>query len=71
MQEVEVSCRSEDSYPQQPIRMAWDNKILEIATIISRSRLPDGQVFRVKTNGDRIFKLYYQEEKDLWSGQEE
>ena len=71
MQEIAVFCRSEDSFPQQPVRLEWDGEIFDIITIISRSRLPDGLVFRVKTNGDRIFKLYYQEEKDLWSGQEE
>jgi len=71
MQEVKVTCRSEDSYPQLPVRLVWDEEIMQVTTILSRSRLPDGLVFRVKTNGDRIFKLYYQEEKDLWSGQEE
>jgi hypothetical protein len=40
-------------------------------TILSRSRLPDELQFRVKTTGDRIFELYYQEETDRWLCQEE
>jgi hypothetical protein len=71
MQEVKVICRSEDSYPQKPVGLIWEHDRLEIQTILSRSRLPDGLQFRVKTTGDRIFKLYYQEETDRWLCQEE
>ena len=71
MQEINVVCRSDDSYPQRPVAFDWEDEKLEIKSIISRSRLPDGLIFRVITNKERIFKLYYQEEKSLWSGQEE
>lgn len=71
MQEINVDCRSDDSYPQRPVAFDWENEKLEVKSIISRSRLPDGLIFRVITNKERVFKLYYQEEKALWSGQEE
>jgi hypothetical protein len=71
MQEVKVICRSEDSYPQKPVGLIWESERLPIMTILSRSRLPDELQFRVKTTGDRIFELYYQEETDRWLCQEE
>jgi len=71
MQEVEVFCRSEDSYPQKPVGFIWEKDRLEILTILNQARQPDGLQFRVKTTGDRIFKLYYQEEAGRWLCQEE
>jgi hypothetical protein len=71
MREVIVFCRSEDSYPQKPVALIWDGVRLEVETIFSRSRMPDGMQFKVKATGDRSFKLYYQEENDRWLGQEE
>ena len=61
-----VSCRSDYSYAQRPVALQWEGQRLEILTVESEWRTPDGRAFRVTTARDRRFELVYHELDDKW-----
>lgn len=39
---------------------------MEINEIVSRGRVPEGKIFRVRTDDERIFDLNYDQLRDEW-----
>jgi hypothetical protein len=61
-----VECRSDSTYAEKPVALAWDGLRLEITDILSRWRGPDKICFRVRVSEGRIFELTYHEAADRW-----
>lgn len=61
-----VECHSEYEYAEKPIAFWWQGQRLEIRQILDRWRVPGGKCFRVRTEDDQIFELFYGELFDEW-----
>jgi hypothetical protein len=67
MAEQIVECLSSHSYADRPIAFQWKGERMEIRSIVSRWRTPDGHRFLVKTEDGQLFELNYLEAEDDWS----
>lgn len=63
---AQVFCRSSSEYAEQPTALVWEGNRLEINEIVSRGRVPEGKIFRVRTDDERIFDLNYDQLRDEW-----
>jgi hypothetical protein len=70
MQSVDVRCKSEFTYAQEPVSFTWEGEILVNLRIRKRWKSPPGPVFEVQTEDQRVFQLVYLEKDDCWQGQE-
>jgi hypothetical protein len=64
--DVVVECYSGYTFPQRPKAIFKDNERLEIETIETEWRNPQGKFFRVKMIDGSIFVLFYDEANDNW-----
>lgn len=62
----QVHCHSGYTYAQRPVRFSFAGQNYDIETIVAENRFPDGRQFLVKTEGGKLFRLIYNELKDLW-----
>jgi hypothetical protein len=63
---VVVECHSGYTFPDRPKAIYKDNERLEVETIETEWRSPEGKFFRVKTMNGSIFELFYDEASDNW-----
>lgn len=61
-----VECHSGAQYGERPVAIQWQGERFEVAEILDRWRSPDGRGFRVLTQEQRVFELFYREQDDLW-----
>lgn len=61
-----VECHSGYEYAERPTALRWEGQRLEIAEIQDQWRIPGGKCFRVRTEDDRVFELFYGELYDEW-----
>ena len=61
-----VICHSGDQYAQRPVAFDWLGQRCQVAQIIAQWREPDGIRFRVRTDEDQVFDLFYAELDDEW-----
>jgi hypothetical protein len=61
-----VECHSGHEYPDRPTALHWQGERIEIEDIVARWRIPGGRYFRVRTNDDQLFELFYGELYDEW-----
>jgi len=61
-----VECHSEYTYSERPIAIWWQNERLPILRIIQEARFPHGKYFRVSTQEEYLFDLFYEEWQDQW-----
>lgn len=61
-----VECHSDYTYADRPIALRWNDHRLIIAEVEARWRIPGGQCFRVRTEDDQVFELFYGELYDEW-----
>jgi hypothetical protein len=61
-----VECHSGYTYAERPIALNWRGRRWVITAIEARWRLPGGHGFRVRTEGDQVFELFYAELYDEW-----
>lgn len=64
--EALVECHSGHTYADRPTALRWQGQRLLVAEIEARWRIPDGRRFRVRTEDDRRFELFYAERSDEW-----
>lgn len=65
-EEVEIRCRSEFAYAQEPRTIGWaDGRWEEVAEVLSTRRAPDGSAFLVRI-GDDVLELRYLDHQDRW-----
>ena len=67
MNDLEVSCYSGHTYAEGPRSFRWRGVGYEIKEIVKSWREPGQRCFLVKTGGNKIFKLCYNEAKDTWT----
>jgi len=53
-------------YPETPRALYWHGERLEISEILGSWRTPDGKGFRVQTEDQQVFELFYAEDKQEW-----
>jgi hypothetical protein len=70
MQTIEVQCNSEYTYAQKPISLIWEGKTLDNLTIRKSWKSPQGPIFEVQTEDQRVIQLIYLENENCWQGQE-
>jgi len=61
-----VECHSDYTYAEKPVALTWEGQRLEIVEISLRWRSPEGHGFRVRTNDDQEFVLFYRVAADEW-----
>jgi hypothetical protein len=61
-----VECHSGYEYAERPVAFYWEGNRGEIEAIEAQWSLPGGKQFRVRTQYERIFELFYDELKDEW-----
>jgi hypothetical protein len=61
-----VECHSGYTYAERPIALRWEGRRLVITAIEARWRVPGGHGFRVRTEDDQVFELFYGELYDEW-----
>jgi hypothetical protein len=59
-------CHSEVDYAERPSAFIWEGHWLRIATIMLRWRSPQGLGFRVATDDQQIYELFYDLSGDTW-----
>jgi hypothetical protein len=66
MENVNVFCRSETDYAERPTSFEWQGRCLRVAQLLQRWRSPRELGFRVMTDDDQIFEVYYDLQNDSW-----
>lgn len=61
-----VECHSGYTYAERPIALWWEGQRLVIEQVEAEWHIPGGRRFRVRTEDDRIFELFYGELYDEW-----
>lgn len=61
-----VECYSGAAYGERPTALYWKGERLVISEIDSGWRIPGGRKFRVRTEDNRAFELFYGELYDEW-----
>lgn len=61
-----VECHSGHTYADRPTVLHWQGQRLAVTDIEARWRIPGGRKFRVRTEDDRRFELFYGELYDEW-----
>jgi hypothetical protein len=61
-----VECHSGHEYADRPMALRWEGERLTIEAVEGEWRVPGGKRFRVRTQGDRTFELWYEEQLDEW-----
>ena len=66
LDETKVSCYSGYTYAQRPVSFTFEGEDYKVAEILKEWQEPEGKCFQVKTEGNNIFKLCYNEAQDKW-----
>jgi hypothetical protein len=61
-----VLCYSGNEYAERPTALRWQGQRLEITTLLAIWRTPEGKAFRVVTQDNQEFELFYDEQSDTW-----
>ena len=61
-----VRCYSGGRYGVRPTSFIWDGREREVKSVESDWLEPGGRHFLVRTQGDRLFELCYDEAADRW-----
>jgi hypothetical protein len=61
-----VECYGGYKYAQRPRAFLWADKRWKVLEILTQAHTPEGAQFRVRTEGDHIFELSYEEYPDTW-----
>ena len=62
-----VECRSDNEYAGRPRALYWEGQRLEIESVLTSWRTPQGKCFRVRLRDGREFELDYNEMSDGWT----
>lgn len=64
---LEVKCYSGHTYAEEPRSFLWEGKEYEVEEIEKAWVEPGERYFQVRTRGNKLFKLCYNETEDQWS----
>jgi hypothetical protein len=62
-----VFCHSGDKYAERPLALVWQEKRLAVSQVLKSWRTPEAQAFRVVTQDQQVFDLFYDLDLDSWS----
>jgi hypothetical protein len=62
-----VECRSDSTYAEKPMAVTWAGLRREVVHSLSRSRTPEGWLFRTQTADGLVFELFYAIAADEWN----
>jgi len=62
-----VECHSGFAYAERPVALHWLGERLEIETVITEWRSPQGKAFRARAKDGKTFELFYNEIDDEWN----
>lgn len=61
-----VECHSGYEYAERPTAVYWEGKRYRVLKILAQWRNPDERCFRVQTEGQQTFELFYNQLFDEW-----
>ena len=61
-----VICRSGTDYAERPLAFDWQGEWLDVARVLQQWRTPGGLHFRILTEDQQNFELYYDLLEDTW-----
>jgi hypothetical protein len=64
---LRVSCYSGQSYAERPLAFIWEDREYKVAEVEKEWRGVGTKNFRVRTKGNKLFQLCYNESQDRWS----
>ena len=64
---IEVECYSGYTYAERPKSFRWEGVEYEIEEIEKEWQEPGERCFQVRTGGNKLFKLCYNEKERQWS----
>ena len=67
MNNLEVKCYSGHTYAEEPRSFEWGGVEYEVAKIEKAWVEPGERHFQVRTGGNKLFQLCYNETDDRWS----
>lgn len=67
MNNLRVSCYSGHIYAERPQSFRWQDTEYEVEEIEKAWQEPGERHFRVRTAGNKLFQLCYNEARDRWS----
>ncbi len=65
---LEVRCRSERHYAQEPRALRWEGVWQPVQRVLARWRTPQGPAFRLLGAGGDLFEVHYLEGEAQWMG---
>ncbi len=65
---VEVRCRSEHRYAQEPRALHWDDRWLAVRQVAARWHAPEGPAFRLLAEDGGLYEVRYLEAEERWVG---
>jgi hypothetical protein len=71
MMQLNVRCYSGHTYAQEPRSFIWGGEEYEVEEIVKAWREPEERHFLVKTGGNKLFQLCYNDVKGRWSLKED
>ena len=66
-EEIVVNCYSGHTYAERPRSFFWQGTEYEVETIEKEWREPGEKYFQVRTGGNKLFRLCYNETDHQWS----
>ena len=66
-EEIVVNCYSGHTYAERPRSFFWQGTEYEVETIEKEWREPGEKYFQVRTGGNKLFRLCYNETNRQWS----
>ena len=64
---IKVSCYSGHTYAERPTSFEWEGTEYAVEKIEKEWREPDRKYFQVRTKGNKLFQLCYNETNKQWS----
>lgn len=64
---MSVYCLSSSAYADQPLAFDWQGKRRAVRQVLDRWRTPQGIGFRVRSEDEQDFELFYDETREQWS----
>ncbi|HEY56956.1 MAG TPA: hypothetical protein G4O04_00110 [Anaerolineae bacterium] len=69
-QPIEVRCRSEYRYAQEPQALRWESQWVTVQRIVARWQTPEGPAFRLLTADGRLYDIRHREDAAQWEGRQ-
>jgi len=67
MDNLKVNCYSGHTYAERPRSFLWEGIEYEVEEIEKSWQEPGKRYFKVRTRGDKLFQLCYDETEKQWS----